>query len=134
MFEKRTSESIDWDHQLRHIVSRLQSYGLTNNWIDQLTNQIHEYIGDGHSVNGFRLVYMSAIDKLLDMVLEIVQISDPSIPKDEISDNVIQSIFHENYWQGSVVKDIVRVRKLNTELGFSLSFVQELYRAIINCR
>lgn len=131
MFEKNKLGYIDWEEQYSSIKNQLINIGLSENWIEQLKIQLNKYLQMGNSVEDFRMTYMSAIDMLLNMVLGVISNANPEIPKSVMAESIVGDIYTKNYWEGPVIQQINQVRKLNTELGFDLEFVQELIIRIV---
>lgn len=131
MFEKNKLGYIDWKEQYNSIKNQLINTGISENWIEQLKMQLKQYLEMGNTVEDFRMVYMSAIDMLLNMVLGVISNANPEIPKSAMAESIVGDIFTKNYWEGPVIQQINQVRKLNTELGFDIEFVQELMITIV---
>lgn len=132
MFEKNKLGYVNWQEQFHNIPTHLINLGLSEIWIGRLKAQINYYLMEGNSVEEFRNVYMTAIDILINMVFDVISNLDPEIPQKEIAAGIVEDIFNKNYWEGPVVQQISQVRKINGELGFDLSFVQELIKSIID--
>jgi hypothetical protein len=111
----------------RGIYNRLKAYGLSDTWITQLKNKVNET----ESVNDFRIKFIHTIDLLLTkMLLPTIDCMDSSIPKEQRIKIVINNIFDDNRWVGSVAQQVNSVRALTTTLGFDRNFVIEFGQAL----
>lgn len=130
LFENKRNGSVDWNESYYSIGNDLRNLGLSENWIIKLKNQLNRFLQSGNSVENFRIIYLSSIEIMFNMVLQVLQSANPEIPKSAMAESIIGDIFNQNYWEGPIVEQINQVRKLSTELGFDLDFVQELGKNI----
>lgn len=123
---------IDWLEKQNEISEKLRQYGFSENWLLKLKTSLNNQINLGLSPEEYRLKFLTPIDMLVNMVMSIIMNADPSFPKQQIAENVINDIFEKDYWEGPVVQQINTVRTLSTSIGLDKNFVIEFGKIFVN--
>ena len=85
----------------------------------------------GISPEEFRIKFLKPIDLLINILIAVVNNSDPSYSKEEITETVINDTFESNHWEGPVIQQINTIRELKTNLGLDIKFVDEFGKIFI---
>lgn len=125
-------QSIDWSNKYNELKLALIEHGLSNSWTLVLQQKLAEFITKGNTIEDFRNQFLTSIDLLINMVLLIINNANPSIPAEEIAENVINDIFEKDYWDGPIIEKINIVRKLSITLGFDNKFLVEFGKTLVN--
>lgn len=124
-------QKINWIEKQKEIKEKLRQYGFSEYWLLKLKDSLNNQLNLGLSPEEFRLKFLTPIDLLVNMVVSIVLNADPSIPKQQIAESVINDIFEKDYWEGPVVQQINTVRTLSTSLGLDKNFVIEFGKIFV---
>lgn len=125
-------QKINWLAKQNEITEKLKQYGFSENWLLKLKTSLNNQLNSGHSPEDFRIKFLTPIDLLVNMVMSIIMNADPSIPKQQIAEHVINDIFEKDYWEGPVVQQINTVRTLSTSLGLDKYFVIEFGKILVS--
>lgn len=125
-------QKINWLEKQNELNQKLREYGFSENWLLKLKTSLINQLNLGLSPEEYRMKFLTPIDLLVNMVVSIVMNADPSIPKQDIAESVINDIFEKDYWEGPVVQQIKTVRTLSTSLGLDKSFVIEFGKIFVS--
>lgn len=131
MKENSEGKTIDWNEKIIELNEKLKNYGFSENWILSLKNCVHKQMEKGISPEEFRIKFLKPIDLLINILIAVVNNSDPSYSKEEITETVINDTFESNHWEGPVIQQINTIRELKTNLGLDIKFVDEFGKIFI---
>lgn len=131
LMEQHKGEVVNWKQQASNIRNRLKSYGLSDNWIEQLQSKFRSYLQSGNTVGDFRVKFMTAIDTLIDMILGVASVATPS---PDLASSIITEILEKDYWNGTAAQQVQTARTLSTTLNFDKKFIIEFGNALLKAK